>query len=271
MAEGFNWFLIVIAAAVVLLVVASVAAAIVHHQHPEDRNQAWLPKAVVLVGVSLAVISVLMFPLDVANRGSCREGVPLSSCDLTLPMRDLWFAVYIMDVLLVFFVIPFTVFYYEAGSDLEFGEKIQNSLVWVGMTGVVLGLVLGIAYGLAGYVEFPTERVESGAVLLETFIAAVDAGGSAACIASGDSNTFAGDKCDATQGEVDKQTWKLRSSFALYVVAVASVLVSCRGYPQGRTHQWPEPAISQKFQGPQQGTDCSGEGRGRFGEEIPAG
>lgn len=118
MANGFNWFLIVVTVVVLLLVVASVAYAIVHLQHPEDTNQAWLPKAIVLLGLSLAVVSVLMFPLDVANRGACDEGVVLSSCNLTLPMRDLWFTVYIMDIVLVFFVIPFTLFYYEAGSDL---------------------------------------------------------------------------------------------------------------------------------------------------------
>ena len=36
-----------------------------------------------------------------------------SPCKLTLPMKDLWLAVYIADAILVFFVIPFAIFYYE--------------------------------------------------------------------------------------------------------------------------------------------------------------
>lgn len=72
---------------------------------------------VLWTGLSLSVLSVLTFPLDVANRGACDEGVALSSCDLTLPMRDIWFGLYITNAVIVFLVTPFTLFYYEAGSD----------------------------------------------------------------------------------------------------------------------------------------------------------
>lgn len=36
---------------------------LIEYQHPEDRNQAWFPKIVVVFGLTLAVCSVLMFPL----------------------------------------------------------------------------------------------------------------------------------------------------------------------------------------------------------------
>lgn len=65
----------------------------------------------------MAIVSVLMFPLDIANRGACRENIALSSCELTLPMRRIWFAMYISNAVLVFIVTPFTLFYYEGGSD----------------------------------------------------------------------------------------------------------------------------------------------------------
>lgn len=35
-------------------------------------RQAWLPKVVVVLGISLAIWTVLLFPLDVANRSSCK-------------------------------------------------------------------------------------------------------------------------------------------------------------------------------------------------------
>jgi len=48
----------------------------------------------------------------VANRGACAEDIRLSSCDFTMPMRELWYAVYILNAVLVFLVTPFAIFYY---------------------------------------------------------------------------------------------------------------------------------------------------------------
>ena len=70
---GFNWVLIVI---IVVLAVLSVGVAVyllITYQHPEDKNQAWFPKLVVLTGISLALWTVLLFPIDIANRNSCES------------------------------------------------------------------------------------------------------------------------------------------------------------------------------------------------------
>ena len=40
---------------------------LVYYQHPDDHNEAYAPKAVVLFGFVLAGATVLMLPLDVAN------------------------------------------------------------------------------------------------------------------------------------------------------------------------------------------------------------
>jgi hypothetical protein len=42
---------------------------LIQYQHPEDNNQAWIPKIVVVFGLSLAILTVLMFPL-VSRPGS---------------------------------------------------------------------------------------------------------------------------------------------------------------------------------------------------------
>lgn len=91
--------------------------ACLQYQHPEDRNQAWVPKIIVLLSMWLAITSVLMFPLDVANTRACSTGVSPSACTLTLPMYTLWQAVFISGLVLAFAIIPFTMFYYEADSD----------------------------------------------------------------------------------------------------------------------------------------------------------
>ena len=59
----------------ILLVVA--VYLLVHYQHPDDKNEAYLPKFVVIFGFVLAGATVLLLPLDVANNegyaGTYRE------------------------------------------------------------------------------------------------------------------------------------------------------------------------------------------------------
>ena len=55
----------IVVALVILLIIGFYL--LVNYQHPDDKNEAWLPKAVVLFGFCLAGITVLMLPLDVAN------------------------------------------------------------------------------------------------------------------------------------------------------------------------------------------------------------
>lgn len=45
---------------------------LVHYQHPDDKNEAYLPKFVVIFGFVLAGATVLLLPLDVGNN----EGYP---------------------------------------------------------------------------------------------------------------------------------------------------------------------------------------------------
>jgi LMBR1 domain-containing protein 1 len=114
---GVNWFLIIVVAAVALMTVALSLYLIVIYQHPEDKNQAWFPKIVVLLGLCVAIYTVLLFPLDVANQQSCTLDIPLVDCTFTFPMRTIWEGLYIANMLLVFMLIPFSLFYYEADSE----------------------------------------------------------------------------------------------------------------------------------------------------------
>jgi LMBR1 domain-containing protein 1 len=60
-------FLIVcMVVAFVILVVVGIYL-IVYYQHPDDHNDAYFPKLVVLGGFVLSGATVLLLPLDVAN------------------------------------------------------------------------------------------------------------------------------------------------------------------------------------------------------------
>jgi len=58
-----------------------------------------------------------MLPADVANRQACQHALYNGACNLPLPMKTLWLVVYVVDAVLVFFVIPFAMFYYEGNQD----------------------------------------------------------------------------------------------------------------------------------------------------------
>ena len=133
---GFNWVLIVI---IVVLAILSVGVAIyllISYQHPEDRTQAWLPKVVVLVGITISIWTVLLFPLDIANRNSCSDSLPASFCTFAIPSKLLWYILYITNAFLVFGGIPFAIFYYEADSELWdfFSLRIYETLLHVQLT-----------------------------------------------------------------------------------------------------------------------------------------
>ena len=69
-------FLIVVVAVTFLILLVASFYLLIHYQHPDDKNDAYFPKAVVILGFVLAGGTVLLLPLDVANRegysGTCR-------------------------------------------------------------------------------------------------------------------------------------------------------------------------------------------------------
>lgn len=113
----FNLALVIVAIVVCILVFIFNLYLLINYQHPDDKNQAYFPKFVVVLGLSVSAISILMLPADVANRQACQHAIYNGACNLTLPMKDLWLAIYIVDAILVFLVIPFAMFFYEGDQD----------------------------------------------------------------------------------------------------------------------------------------------------------
>ncbi|CAD5322465.1 unnamed protein product [Arabidopsis thaliana] len=191
---------------------------LVNYQHPDDANQAYFPKFVVVFGLSIAMISILMLPADVANRHACRHAIYNGACNLTLPMKDLWLAIYIVDAILVFFVIPFAMFFYEGDQDKTLGKRIKSALIWVVTTAVVCALVLGILYGVIGKVDFSVRHLASAT---STFPTSWQFSNTQPCIG----NTAR--QCSAfTANPTSEKTWTMRTTFPEYVVALATIVGS---------------------------------------------
>ena len=221
-----NRFLILIAVVCTIVVVAINVYILVHFQHPEDRNQAWWPKFVVVFGLTLSVVSILLLPLDVANRAACADSIVISACNFALPMLDLWYAVYMMMFIMICVVVPWTLFFYEQDHDVSLFGKIVNSGSWVFGSFVVIALILGLCYGFIGFVDFPVTTLSSGmAPLGGSTMATTTAGGSGLhrCLlpesATGEAIGYA---CDAAGG-VPTEFWSVRTTFPVYVVALTSI------------------------------------------------
>ena len=63
-----NWWLIIICVVLALIVIGVTTYIMCIYSSPHDKNQAWVPKIVVVLSFSLACFAVLLLPLDVANR-----------------------------------------------------------------------------------------------------------------------------------------------------------------------------------------------------------
>ncbi|XP_057520015.1 LIMR family protein At5g01460-like [Amaranthus tricolor] len=210
----FNLALLIVAIIVCVLVFIFNVYLLINYQHPDDVNQAYFPKFVVVLGLSVAVISILMLPADVANRHACRHALYNGACHLTLPMKQLWIAIYIVDAVLVFFIIPFAMFYYEGDQDKSIGKRVKSAMLWVGVTAVVCALVLGILYGLVGKVDFTVRHLSSSTTPFP----------GSSSFSSGNPCIGSSRQCSAySASPASETTWTMRATFPEYVVALSTV------------------------------------------------
>ena len=232
-----NRFLIVVVIVVTILVAIANLYVLINFQHPEDRNQAWFPKIIVISGLTIASGAILLLPLDVANRASCDASVSLSACETTLPMDEIWYSIYIITLVYVAILIPFTTFWYESDFDATLSQKLYNSLFWVVMSAIFVSLVLFLCWYYTGYADFSITSVKSGMMLLSQFDTLQ---GVHSCIRANPypdgSNTYSptdfsggtsspylsGDACDSGSSEAITKSWTLDVSFPAYVAALTS-------------------------------------------------
>lgn len=95
--------------------------------------------------------------------------------------------------------------------------RLKSSVIWTVASVFVFGAILGIMYAVGGKVAYDTTLLSSGLASMGEFQAAAEAG----CIA------LAGDPangCDALAGDVREQVFKVRPSFQIFIIAVASIL-----------------------------------------------
>jgi len=213
-------FLILIVVVVSIGILIGNIYVLAFYAHPEDRNQAWFPKIVVLLGLSLCFLSVLMLPLDVANRNACDQTKLLSACSYTLPMKDLWTYTYMTMIIWVTFIIPFTLFYYESDSEKNAMARIAEAGQYWFVAMLAIALALGIGYGIGGNIVFNTPSLSSGFAKIEATTSDVDG-----CIPTGSFGQLASNTdCDGLNGSPTTVRFLTFTTFPIYCIALATVI-----------------------------------------------
>lgn len=166
--------IVCIVAFVILTIIALYL--LVHYQHPDDNNEAYLPKLVVIFGFVLAGSTVLMLPLDVANNegyAGC-EGYDTAFCG-GLNMEVMWSIVFWAIPIWVFVLIPFSTFYYEADDGMLMAgtsyqpegtpkSKVASACCYQMFVFVIVGLVFGVSYFTLSDTSIPVHHYEGGRI-----------------------------------------------------------------------------------------------------------
>jgi len=124
--------------------------------HPDDKNEAKFPKAVVVTGLWLAFASVLVLPYDVANSRGSGGG---------LHVEVLWEIIYITLAILIFVIIPFAYFFYENDTDPAEGEngffdtQFGSALGYTGGFFIVFLTILLIMYAYLNKANIPVTKL----------------------------------------------------------------------------------------------------------------
>merc|ERR1712065_17190 len=145
------WPLILVIIAMMVGIVVACTYMLAHFHHPDDANTAYFPKVVVVLGLSFAGFSVLMLPLDVANRNS----------GSTLDMLLLVYIVYPCVLGLALLAIPFAIFYYEAEQpeNNKTRKQLSSAACYTFWMFFVFALLAGILYAFLGKAEIPVQAL----------------------------------------------------------------------------------------------------------------
>eukprot|EP00164_Ancoracysta_twista_P001856 GFYU01002440.1.p1 GENE.GFYU01002440.1~~GFYU01002440.1.p1 ORF type:complete len:480 (-),score=160.37 GFYU01002440.1:238-1677(-) len=137
-----NWWLIIVAIVMTALVFIANLYILAYYQDPDDYNVAIWPKIVVVFSLTTIMLSVLVLPFDVANRGSGNS----------LDTKLLWEFVFMIASILLIFVIPFSLFFYESDDESP-RKQFMGAVKWMIGFFLVFGLIFGLMYGLIGFTE----------------------------------------------------------------------------------------------------------------------
>lgn len=150
-----NIFLIILL--VVIPVVSAVTSfiCVILFSSPFDRWQGWIPKLIVVFGMTLGICVIFVLPFDVWNTTQA------GGLDAALPI--IWQVLFVVVAIMILLVLPFTFFYYEA-YDPERDEdsclkgtvyQVLSGAVSAGILCAIVCAVIGLSYIGLGEAQIP--------------------------------------------------------------------------------------------------------------------
>lgn len=160
-------FLIVSTTVTFLILLVIAVYLLAYYQHPDDKNEAYFPKIVVIIGIMLAGATCLLLPLDVANKegyAGC-DGYDSKLCG-GMNMSLFWEIFFWLIPTWVFLMIPFSTFYYEADDGMLMAgtsvnpnpvkkSKILSALCYTIGTVLFITIVFVVAYFTSAEAKIP--------------------------------------------------------------------------------------------------------------------
>ncbi|CAI5495431.1 unnamed protein product [Closterium sp. Naga37s-1] len=126
-------------------------------------------------------------------------------------MRTLWYILWIAICVMVFVIIPFSIFLYEGDEEKGTGKRVLLAILWCLLSVFVFGGLFGILYGFVGYVEYPVKRLVSATIPMTNDFSSL--GSQASCVSLYNTGLGACSSYASPQGS--KTTWTLRALFHL--------------------------------------------------------
>lgn len=193
-----NWWLILIAVILALALVGLSVYLVLLYISEEDAEGGYLPKVVIVFGFTLASVTVLLLPFDVANRTD-PSSIPKWSTEIDTQL--MWEIILWMTLIMAIVIVPFTTFYYEA-YDPDNEKPFNQLLPALGYTAILVVIVVGLTLILWYTVGYADIKYRSYMVPIQ-YVLNYD---NAAVL---------------FVQEVSEQTLELKVSFFVYFVAVA--------------------------------------------------
>lgn len=146
-------FLIAVAVVVPVVILACVIYFVIYFSSPDDKNQAWFPKIMVMLSLLFACMIVLLLPLDVANQ----------NVNGGLQLELVWLIFYMVVAGLCIAVIPFTMFYYESQDpDEGICYQIKWGLIYTILMIACAALTIGLMWAFIRNAEIDYTLLTSG-------------------------------------------------------------------------------------------------------------
>lgn len=197
-------FLIVSIIIIAPLVLFCCLLLLAYFGHPDDHNQAWIPKIITVIGLWLAFSSVLALPYDVSNSRGAGGG---------LRVDILWQILYIAMACFIALIVPFAFFYYESDSDPNedkgfFGSQFCSAFMQTLAFFAAFVILLVVLYSFLNKAEIPVRRVTHNSSLLGPV----------------SNTTFRAIGCQQPFCVKDRYIWSIPVTFPTYITAFISFI-----------------------------------------------